>query len=262
MSDFKLLSDVLLEVFTKELSDQLLYSINEAGDTEIEVDYFDFYNAVSSVFSSKIEGEDIELDSFFKHKFLKVEFNPDYTARANDLFAAYELMKTQELNLNNFLNAHAIITKNILPKSQQGLLRNSPMVVMTGEGKIEYVATNPSLVKSEINKLFHDIEILLSMDLDEYEVLYYSAQIHFWFVKIHPFYDGNGRAGRLLEKWFLVSHFKEKGFALQTEKSYYQNLQAYYKNLRISGFEYEDTDFSKAINFMLMSSKAIIDNNK
>ena len=43
MSDFKLLSDVLLEAFRNELSDQLLYSINEAGDTEIEVGYF--YNA-------------------------------------------------------------------------------------------------------------------------------------------------------------------------------------------------------------------------
>ena len=66
----------------------------------------------------------------------------------------------------------------------------------------------------------------------------------------------------LLEKWFLVAHFKEKGFALQTEKSYYQNLQDYYNNLRKTGFEYEDTDFSKAINFMLMSSMAIIINNK
>ncbi len=47
MSDFKLLSDVLLEAFRNELSDQLLYSINEAGDTEIEVDYFDFYNAAA-----------------------------------------------------------------------------------------------------------------------------------------------------------------------------------------------------------------------
>lgn len=262
MSDFKLLSDVLLEAFRNELSDQLLYSINEAGDTEIEVDYFDFYNAVSSVFSSKIEGEDIELDSFFKHKFLKVEFNPDYTARANDLFAAYQLLQTKELNLNNFLEAHAIITRNILPISQQGLLRNSPMVVMNGEGKIEYSAADPSVVNSEIDQLFHDIEIVLSLDLDEYEVLYYSAQIHFWLVKIHPFYDGNGRAARLLEKWFLVAHFKEKGFALQTEKSYYQNLQDYYNNLRKTGFEYEDTDFSKAINFMLMSSKAIINNNK
>ncbi|MCW4452274.1 hypothetical protein OK344_08635 [Kaistella sp. BT6-1-3] len=47
MSDFKLLSDVLLEAFRNELSDQLLYSINEAGDTEIEVGYFDFYNAAA-----------------------------------------------------------------------------------------------------------------------------------------------------------------------------------------------------------------------
>ena len=84
MSSFELLSDELLEAFRNELSDQLLYSINEAGDTEIEVDYFDFYNAVSSVFSSKIEGEDIELDSFLKHKFLKVEFKPDYTLRSDD----------------------------------------------------------------------------------------------------------------------------------------------------------------------------------
>ena len=261
MSSFELLSDELLEAFRNELSDQLLYSINEAGDTEIDVDYFDFYNAVSSVFSSKIEGEDIELDSFLKHKFLKVEFKPDYTLRANDLFAAYELLKTKELNLTNFLEAHAILTRNLLPKSQQGLLRNSPMVVMNSEGRIEYSATAPGLVKSEIDKLFHDIEILLSLDLEELEVLYYSSQIHFWFVKIHPFYDGNGRAGRLLEKWFLVANFKEKGFALQTEKSYYQNLQTYYTNLRKTGFEYEDTNFSKSLDFMLMSANAIINTN-
>ena len=47
MSDFKLLSDVLLKAFRNELSAQLLYSINEASDTEIEVGYFDFYNAAA-----------------------------------------------------------------------------------------------------------------------------------------------------------------------------------------------------------------------
>lgn len=47
MSSFELLSDELLEAFRNELSDQLLYSINDAGDTEIEVDYFNFYNAAA-----------------------------------------------------------------------------------------------------------------------------------------------------------------------------------------------------------------------
>ena len=42
---------------------------------EIPVDHFQFYKSVSSVYSSKIEGEDIDFDSYFKHKFLKVKFN-------------------------------------------------------------------------------------------------------------------------------------------------------------------------------------------
>jgi len=32
--------------------------------------------------------------------------------------------------------------------------------------------------------------------------LFFAALIHLVFVKIHPFDDGNGRAARLLEKWF------------------------------------------------------------
>ncbi len=63
MSDFKLLSDVLLEAFTKELSDQLLYSINEAGDTEIEVDYFDFYHiSISNLINYLVSGVFIIVD--------------------------------------------------------------------------------------------------------------------------------------------------------------------------------------------------------
>ena len=37
-------------------------------DSELSIDSFSFYTSVSAVFSSKIEGEDIDLDSFVKHK--------------------------------------------------------------------------------------------------------------------------------------------------------------------------------------------------
>jgi len=53
-------------------------------DAEISTDSFSFYTAVSSVFSSKIEGEDIELNSYIKHNRFGIELLPDYTRKTDD----------------------------------------------------------------------------------------------------------------------------------------------------------------------------------
>jgi hypothetical protein len=108
-----------------------LDAINEGLDCiETPVDYFKFYNSVSSVYSSKIEGEGIDFDSFFKHKFLNVSYQPDYTRRSDDLFMAYEFIFGNKLTLQNFKKAHAILSVNLLPTTQQGLVRTNPMFVI------------------------------------------------------------------------------------------------------------------------------------
>lgn len=255
--DFRILIDKLLEDYTNMVRESPLDKIDKIEKVELPVDYFQFYKSVSSVYSSKIEGENIDFDSFFKHKFLKVKFKPDYTKRADDLYSAYDFIENHKLNYNNVIKAHSILSSNLLPKSQQGLIRNNPMFVINSDDKIEYVAAKPEIVKKELDKLFHDIELLLSSDLNPFEIFYYASLIHLVFVKIHPFQDGNGRTARLIEKWFLIQKIGSKATSVKLEKNYYTHLLDYYSNIRKLGLEYEELDYNKSLDFLLMTVLSI-----
>jgi len=248
-----------MEQFQTAVSEKLDTIIEGLDKIETPVDYFRFYNSVSSVYSSKIEGEEIDFDSYFKHKFLNISYKPDYTKKPDDLFMAYEYIFGKELTFENLKAAHSILSANLLPASQQGLVRTNPMFVINSDDRIDYVAAEPGKLDAELQRLFADIEYLLSAELIHEEVLYYASYIHLVFVKIHPFQDGNGRSARLLEKWFLIQKIGEKATAIQLEKNYYLNLQLYYRNLRILGIDYELLDYNKALDFLLMTVKGLID---
>lgn len=258
--EFKLLTSLLLDDFTSEVNESPLDKLNRVEKVEMPVDYFQFYKSVSSVYSSKIEGEDIDFDSYFKHKFLNVKFRPDYTRKADDLYAAYDFIDNHELNLKNVQKAHSILSSKLLPKSQQGRIRTNPMFVINSDDKIEYVAARPEIVKIELDKLFEDINLLVNTDLNPFEVFYYAALIHLVFVKIHPFQDGNGRTARLMEKWFLIEKIGQLATSVQLEKNYYNKIKNYYSSIKKLGLEYEDLDYSKSLDFLLITVTGI--NNK
>lgn len=254
---FEILDNLLLVDYKKIVSLSPIDILTRLEKIDTPVDYFQFYNSVSSVYSSKIEGENIDFDSFYKHKFLNIQYQPDYTKKADDLYLAYEFIFKNKLNLENLQKAHTILSSNLLPKSQQGFIRNNPMFVINNDDRIEYVATEPSKVKSELDKLFNDIKILQTAKLDDFEIFYYAAYIHLVFVKIHPFQDGNGRAARLIEKWFLIEKINDKATAVQLEKNYFKNLERYYSNIKKIGIEYEALDYSKALDFLVMTAKGL-----
>jgi Fic family protein len=257
--EFKLLTSQLLDEFTKKVNESPLDQLNRVEKVELPVDYFQFYKSVSSVYSSKIEGENIDFDSYFKHKFLNVKFRPDYTRKADDLYAAYDFIDNHKLNLKNVQKAHSILSSKLLPKSQQGLIRTNPMFVINSDDQIEYVAAGPDIVKREMDKLFEDIGILIKKDLNPFEVFYYAAFIHLVFVKIHPFQDGNGRTARLMEKWFLIEKIGQLATSVQLEKNYYNKIKNYYSKIKKLGLEYEDLDYSKNLDFLLMTVNGIND---
>jgi len=250
---FQILPTHLLDQYKTVVSTyQLPEAFHTLKDAELSTGSFSFYTSVASVYSSKIEGEDIELDSYVKHKRFGVSFLPDHTRKIDDLYNAYAYAQAHQLNAENIKEVHRILAQNIVMASNLGAVRQQNMYVTTPDGRIEYVAAEPRIVAQEMAKLYHDIEVLLTAELDIEETFFFGSLIHLVFVKIHPWSDGNGRTARLLEKWFIAQKAGSNAWLLRSEQYYYSHHATYYNNIRALGLEYPELDYSKALPFLLM----------
>ena len=256
MNELQLIKTDLLPLYLEQVQG-IAQKFNALREAEISTHSFSFYTSVASVYSSKIEGEDIELDSYIKHKAMHMEFKPDYTKKTDDLYNAYQYAQTHPLNAQSISEAHSLLSKNIVETHKQGQLRTNIMFVATDDGRIEYVATSPYELKAEMDKWYADLEALLSTNMCAEEVFFYAAMLHLTFVKIHPWNDGNGRSARLIEKWFIAQKLGEKAWFMQSEKNYYMLHALYYNNLRKLGLEYDELDYNQALPFLLMLAKCL-----
>ncbi len=249
----EIISDGLLDEFEKKIDFNPLTNLTTKAEEKIPFDYFSFYTSVSSVYSSKIEGENIDADSYLKHKFMNVRYEPDYTKKPDDLFEAYEYAQHKKLSGKNVLKAHKILSQHLLSPNQRGIIRINPMFVLNEEERIEYVACEPGKVQVEWKRLFNDVKKLRKAELSPVESFYYAAYIHLVFLKIHPLQDGNGRTARLIEKWFLREKLGNKAISIELEKNYYAHKQKYYDNIRALGLDYEELEYENALPFLLMT---------
>ncbi len=251
-----ILRDTYFDAYEKALEKDLPSNLPSSEIPALTSDTFSFYTSIASVYSSKIEGEAIDLNSYLKHRFSKTQYLPDYTKKTDDLYEAYQYARHNPLHLKNLLKAHTYLSKNLLKSIHRGRIRSEMEFILNAEGQIEYVAASPQSVGHEVDKLFSDIAFLLKQTLIPNAVFYYAAMIHLVFLKIHPFADGNGRAARLLEKWFLSEKLGQNAWFIPSEKYYYDHLQAYYKTVHI-GFDYETLNYDRCLPFLLMLPKAI-----
>ena len=99
---------------------------------------------------------------------------------------------------------------------------------MTGE-----IIYTPPQDKDEIKDLMTNLEIFINdNEFSELDPLIKMAIIHFQFESIHPFYDGNGRTGRIINVLYLVIQellnlpilYLSK-YIIANKKDYYRLLQ-------------------------------------
>jgi len=142
------------------------------------------------------------------------------------LWDGYEQVKEKEiLTTNMMIDIQGHIEKN------RGGIRKLPGTVLMNEntGQISYT---PPSGENEIRDLLTNLERYINEDLDDIDPLIKLAVIHYQFECIHPFYDGNGRTGRIINVLYLV--LKEllespilflSSYIIRNKSSYYTLLQ-------------------------------------
>jgi len=253
----KILRQDLFEEYKKQLSidiESVFTSIKKKSQT---VEDFKFYLANSAVYSSNIEGNTVSFDTYLKASEFNLHLKTKEIKEIEDLIAAYQYAREHELTLENILKAHEILTTSILVKKERGKIRKVKVGVRS-EGRLIYLAIEPEFVKQELVKLFADISILLNTKLNTTEVFYYAALLHLIFVNIHPFVDGNGRATRLIEKWFLAKKLGDNSWFITSEKNYWDNRPTYYKNLQL-GVNYYEIKYELSIPFLSMLPNSLLE---
>ncbi|MBC8527760.1 MAG: Fic family protein [Candidatus Cloacimonetes bacterium] len=145
-----------------------------------------------------------------------------YTAA---LKRGFELIKNQNILTTN----HIIEIQKILEQNDAGI-RTQSGTVLKNDSTGEIIYTPPQNY-NEILQLLKNLENYINANYD-IDPLIKMAVIHYQFESIHPFYDGNGRTGRIinilypiLNKLLDIPILYLSKYIIRTKTDYYRLLQ-------------------------------------
>lgn len=96
---------------------------------------FDYLTKASAVYSSNIEGNSIDLNSYMNYEMNKEKFKVGKEIEEiQDLIKAYEFAQNNSLTEDNFLKCHEKFSKTLLIKSKRGKYRIEPIGVFGKSG--------------------------------------------------------------------------------------------------------------------------------
>lgn len=143
-------------------------------------------------------------------------------------------------------------------ESKAGTIYRDGMVYIGSNTKIIHIPAEPEKIGELMKQLFSFSE---SVDLEE---ILKAFVLHFYFVYVHPFCDGNGRTARILTSSYLYHHGYEKMMYLPLSRTVNENLSGYYSSITDSEWRYEEQgksylDITPFVSYMLeMFEKCVI----
>jgi Fic family protein len=126
---------------------------------------------------------------------------------------------------------HILQIQEELEQNRAGFRRLPGTALKTGEGRIVYT---PPQDQQEVQRLMGELEKFINGEISfDSDPLIKMSLIHHQFESNHPFYDGNGRTGRIVNVLYLVKEnlldipvLYLSNRIVQTKAEYYRLLQA------------------------------------
>lgn len=115
------------------------------------------------------------------------------------LYKGFDLVKTHKI----LLKRHIVEIQKVLEDNDAGIRKQSGTTLKNDRtGEVVYM---PPQDYRYIQDLMDNLEKYINdPGMDEYDPLVKMAVIHYQFETIHPFYDGNGRTGRIINILYLM----------------------------------------------------------
>lgn len=114
------------------------------------------------------------------------------------IWRGYEIIKEK-----GFISTNILVELQSMIEPNKTGIRKNPGTNLVNSVTGEIIYTPPQL-ETEIRNLLKNLEDYMNDFDDEIDPLIKIALIHYQFESIHPFYDGNGRTGRILNILYLV----------------------------------------------------------
>lgn len=142
----------------------------------------------------------------------------------------------EELNRHSFLATNQYIRlQSTIEPSQSGLRKLSG--TQLSNPNTSQIYYTPPDNEETIRKLLKNFEEYYNDKAPAHEIFTRAAILHYQFEAIHPFYDGNGRTGRMLIPLYLTAQRRLNGPLLFVSRYILENRDEYYKLLRAVTFE-------------------------
>lgn len=180
--------------------------------------------------SSGIENVITTQDKLYQALYAK-STKPDGATKEVLRYREALLMGTRLIKERGFLNTNGIIAIQKELEENNAGLRKLPGTALINDLTNEVIYTPPDNFDT-ISDLMKNLEEYLNNDADDVSPLIKLAIQHYQFESIHPFYDGNGRTGRIINVLYLILKgllnepvLYLSSFIIQNKGDYYRLLQ-------------------------------------